>query len=428
MPRVYVKDQVGKMIKYPYDDLLNVIGGNGSCLYCLSDRTVMLLLASTEFMGWVTRYYSDLGTAIDKATVEEWRNTAIAELMTCFDTNTNQIIIQQQQNILIHNQYQYQYDGTIGSININAPTDFFNGDGSAERDNALCMALKDYIVGYVRNAIEHDIVVGFLVGAVGATLLALLTGGIGLIAGFLFIGATGALSGLVSGWDELQWSQYVDDLTCCMFDYLKGKVINQANFGLACTDCIDPGSPQGQLAQEIAYGLSANYLSFLDALGNAYLLAQAGVNDCPCVDEWCFAYDFTDAGQHDWENEQAYTGVPVFGFGWRSQQLPTNNRHWIIISLNEAFSNATEAKIYYTAPYALLIETRDVATNTNQTANVGAGAGTDQVATIPLSGENWNNWMFYAWSPTNQPVGNYWYIHKIEFRGTGVNPFGISNC
>lgn len=70
-----------KVVEFDYDYLLAL--ESGQCEYCLSDRTVQLCLSLLETAAWQTRYFSDIGTEIDKDVVENWAATALRELMPC---------------------------------------------------------------------------------------------------------------------------------------------------------------------------------------------------------------------------------------------------------------------------------------------------------------------------------------------------------
>lgn len=69
----------GKIIQQDYDDLLAT--PSGSSLFCLSDRTWKMLIATTDYLHWATRYWSESGADIDAETIEEWATTVERELI-----------------------------------------------------------------------------------------------------------------------------------------------------------------------------------------------------------------------------------------------------------------------------------------------------------------------------------------------------------
>ena len=71
-----------KSVQYDYDALL-ALDPEETCLYCLSARDVQLVLASLDYFGWTTRYFSSSNTAIDQETINDWKGHLGAQLMTC---------------------------------------------------------------------------------------------------------------------------------------------------------------------------------------------------------------------------------------------------------------------------------------------------------------------------------------------------------
>lgn len=69
----------GKVIQQNYDDLIAT--GDGSSLFCLSDRTVKILLATTDFIGWKTRYFSLEDAEIDQDIIDGWEGNVVRELI-----------------------------------------------------------------------------------------------------------------------------------------------------------------------------------------------------------------------------------------------------------------------------------------------------------------------------------------------------------
>jgi len=80
--------QRGKIIAMNYD-AYNALPGD-TCLYCLTDKQQMILIALLEQLGWRTRWYSPSGAAIDQDIFEGYRGDLAAALMSdvCSDIMT----------------------------------------------------------------------------------------------------------------------------------------------------------------------------------------------------------------------------------------------------------------------------------------------------------------------------------------------------
>lgn len=72
--------QRGKIIRFNFDAYNDLPGD--TCLYCLTDRQQMLLIAALEQFGWLRRWYSPSGATITKDAVEEIQAELSAALMS----------------------------------------------------------------------------------------------------------------------------------------------------------------------------------------------------------------------------------------------------------------------------------------------------------------------------------------------------------
>jgi len=218
------------------------------------------------------------------------------DMSCCCDAQTSLTI---QTNALINAQINAEinsrFDGSDPrTINPNAPADKFDGDASSARQAALCMALKNYFTQYLNDAMNQAFVGGFIIGALFATGLVLALTGIGFIAGLVIISDLAALGAFVNAYDLSEMTSFVREVACCANAALVGQPITRANWA-ACLDGCTFGGGADDLTALLKSGLAANFESFINVLGQAYLAAQAGVEDCDC----CSAFDLT----FDWYNQ-----------------------------------------------------------------------------------------------------------------------------
>jgi hypothetical protein len=112
----------GKIIALNYDAYNDLPGD--TCLYCLTDRQQMILLALVEFVGWKTRWYSPSGATILKDTVEGYQADLAAALMTdrCEEIITKLDAIKDELDAI-----QNTVDDTGGTV-----TDLFLGQAAQD--------------------------------------------------------------------------------------------------------------------------------------------------------------------------------------------------------------------------------------------------------------------------------------------------------
>jgi len=325
-----------KAVNFDYDYLLDFDAD--TCLYCLSPVTVQLCLSMLEMASWQTRYFSLVGTNIEKDIVQEWADRAQSELMTNFcacpqwrndpddppqtqvscdsgvtwqnafrldipslnvPDNTLPILYktyvtdQHNMQIIVYNIMK-RYDGVnANSINPDAPNDLYNGDASDDRNAALCMA----VVGYVYPVIQYFKVSAIMAQIGGFVVDQLLQALVGLVVPFIDVALE--LSNIISFQDlgevalhALEDPIAVNHVICCMVDSLAGEPITRGAFEASLDSCGFIGGSNEAIVRDFvasSFVKAGNWASFVDALGTAYLAAQAGVRDCPCT---CESFDY----------------------------------------------------------------------------------------------------------------------------------------
>lgn len=268
-----------RALVYDYDAMLNGIG-DGSKLYCLTNFQAMWLQQNVDYYRWQTRWNN---LSIDSRELGIQADELELALMTCIEIQPYMLEFNYLQAVgLTLTVYNEDYDiGGIPELNPNTPTDFYSGDNSADRLDALCTACNIYIRSYASNWLTKASVVLGVTTVIAIAVSISIVGGV--IAGTVLAGL--ALITQVA-MDAFQDEDALDEVVCCMNDALSGSVINQANFESALDACGFTGGTNEAIIRDI---ISAdlvqfdNWLSFLNSLGDAFILAQNDVTVCPCV-------------------------------------------------------------------------------------------------------------------------------------------------
>lgn len=250
-----------------------------SNLYCLTDFQVAWLMSMTAYYNWATRWVNNNATQEE---LDEQQAELEYSLMSCVQLNPAQI--EYIYNITLDEQlivFGDDWDGSLpSSINSNAPDDFFEGDGSSARNEALCSALKIYVYTYADawvNKATAILGVGAVI-ALGGLIL-----GVGGIIAITVLASVAFVTQVAM--DAMQDTDALDDVVCCMNDQLDGLAITQANWETALDNCgFAVGSNQQIIADFIGSDIEEddNWFTFINTLGDSYVRAQAGVIDCPC--------------------------------------------------------------------------------------------------------------------------------------------------
>ena len=283
-----------RAITYNWDVLSDY--GNTGRLYCLTDFQVAWLLSNTQYMRWSSRWTECPCTPgdLDKMAAEMEYN-----LMSCTDLQPWQLayLYKEAQEAQL-NALDDLWDGVNpSSVNPDTPDDFYSGDGSVDRENALCTACKIYVYSYAESWVtKAQIALGIAVVVGLAASITLVGGAIAtvLVGGLAFVTQTAL--------DAMTDEEALDNVVCCMFNALNGAVINQANFENCLDTCgFTVGSNEAIIRDIIGADLDkfGNWLTFISQVGDSYVFAAAGVSDCPCDDSWIWTSDF-DVTENIW--------------------------------------------------------------------------------------------------------------------------------
>lgn len=425
MPNKYSENyNLGKKawraIQYDWDTLATAFGGGK--LYCLTDFQATWLQANVEYLRWQTRQVNCPCTPEELATLADELELA---LMSCVDFQPYQL------DYVYNNQIQQKltdlnnaWNGNPSDLNPNSPDDFFNGDGSDFRNTALCQALKIYVYSYSQNWVRTAQTVLGVVFVIG------LLSSITLIGGIVATVLVGGLTFITQqALDAMQDEEALDNVVCCMYDALVGQAISQATWETCLSGCgFMVGSNEAIIRDIVASDLDqfSNYLSFLEQLGLQFVLAEAGVDDCPCNVNpmWIQEFDFTVSDQGFVPSTVGGSTRAVYnaGQGWGvgsvanqivfMKQVP-NNGDFEITSIELANTEAGVLNLQrYNMPNSFL----------------------NTITSEPVVAESIKNINFSYTMMMNQYVGlNYTAndgnmgasvrVEKIIFEGNGINPF-----
>jgi len=275
-------------------DILSKYGSEAN-LYCLTDFQAAWLSSNTSYFAWKTRWENCPCTDEELALM---RAELDYNLTNCFDTrwmgNLNYLFERSVNEQLQEFADEYALGGIAG-INADTPTDFYNGDASSDRDIALCMACDTYVRSYLNVWLQQAALLIGLVSVLGIFVAS--TPFIGLIAGVVIAGLAFITQTAV---DAVNDSDAVNDVICCMFNGLYSQTVTEANFQAALDGCAFTVGSNQEIIRSLMVGdlaQSKNWFSFLDALGQSYVLISAGVTfNCDCVPapvQWQWDSSFT---------------------------------------------------------------------------------------------------------------------------------------
>lgn len=316
----YLQVKNWRAIGYDWDVLSSY--GQSSRLYCLTDFQVAWLLSNTEYMRWSSRW---IDCPCSQADLDAMKAELEYNLMSCFDLQPYQL------DFLYENALNQQlekfndlYDaGGIAELNANTPTDYYSGDDSSARLDALCMACETYVKSYAQRWLQQAQLVNgalnFIIGII-VPVPYLNTIAITVIAGLIGVDQDTV--------DAMQDNDALDAVICCMRDGLNGGAVNQTIFEDSLDGCsFAPGSNAEIVRGIIASDLDDfnNWLTFLNALGDAYTYTSKGITfACPC-DTTVITYDFTIDEQGFTSALTSISGLPfsvyVPGMYWEEQAV-----------------------------------------------------------------------------------------------------------
>lgn len=202
------------------------------------------------------------------------------------------------------NNYNQTWNNNPGVPNF-APTTVYDGGNTAndqKRDKALCQAVSvlfETIVGLHREALENpqgrpvfEIVASLGFAIIGGLAAASFSGGVAApvavsaIVGAVSNAATQLGYNFSASVQADGMMSVKTDVTCCIYNALKGATVTQSAFQAAASSCGFPAGTAADTATVVSQYLQSQdvYLSFLKFVEDAYGIASLGIElpPCPC--------------------------------------------------------------------------------------------------------------------------------------------------
>lgn len=438
----YINLQVKKWRALTYDWNILSTYGTTSRAYCLTDFQVAWLLSNTDYMQWSQRWENCPCTDED---LSNMKAELEYNLMSCIDLQPYQLqslYDAQMNDQLDYLQSVWDIDPTPSAINPSTPDDYYNGDDSTGRNDALCTACKIYVYSYAQNWVVKAQTVLGIVAVVGLFASISIVGGV--IASIL-VGGLAYITSLAL--DAMQDEDALDEIACCMNSTLSGLAITQANFETCLDGCSFGVGTNAEIARSIIasdIGVFKNWLSFINTLGNAYDLAQIGIKDCPCESAWTHTFDFTvgdgDFVRYSPPNKGFLMGQYVASTGWQAlgsqfDNSPTQYRRAVAIELEWSTpTTLTEISVTYNYTKGSFVTSATalgiimVLNGVNQSAGAETSGvitnGTAKVKTLTATVTA--NKVRFNISTSAQNTASYsgaGLITSMTVKGIGYNPF-----
>lgn len=437
----YLQNKSWKSITYDWDILSRY--GNTSRAYCLTDFQAAWLLSTTGYMAWSTRWKNCPCTEQD---LIDMKAELDYRLMECVDIQPYQlqyIYDSGQAAELDELQALWDADPNPSSVNPLTPDDYYSGDDSQDRLDALCTACKIYVYSYAQNWVQKAQIALGIVAVVGLAASITVVGGI--IASVL-VGGLAYITSLAL--TAMQDKDALNDVACCMYNYLTGKAITNANF-LTCLDgCgFTEGSNAAIVRDIVASDLTQfkNWLTFINQIGDSYEYATYGIIDCPCGDgtwEHTFDFEVSDGGwtpsDFGWSVSELATYVPSSGWSYVNTFDGVGSYRRVCgIQIDFADTTITEIEMSFnytkgsvigaagTTTAWNIVESLDAANQANNPVNYNSVVnGTPTTHT--LTAEHLSDQIRVYASSSYQSSATYSgvvLIKSITVRGIGTNPF-----
>jgi len=425
----------GQILQVDYDRVLSL--SDDECCYSLTQKEVAMVLSQTAYFGWKTRWNSETETEIDTDIIEALQSGLERKLMSgcCPDEGV-------LHRFTSEGVYQTSSDG--GETWVDDPTRDPRNDAienphltGEPSDNKRCAAadnVRGLFVTYRDNLASLLEASPTLVGIVAGILafIAVLTG----ISG-VAIGLSVLIMGLASFLLTLTPTELNDAITDTVLDDFRCLVYCRMDQdGLLTYD-----SWQGLLADiattfadfpELFFYQTVNTMGYIGVnnAGSTGPVTADDCGDCGCSDTWCYDFDFTLADGSEfvtvslgtWTDGTGWVGVPygsgggingmefnfseaqvrgismihsASGYGgyqklsvW--QNLPAGGVNHVLASDPETFNGADIQSLY---------DSFDITNILDRVTLYVDGAGSSNAT-----------------------------VKHVSFWGTGVNPFGDSNC
>jgi hypothetical protein len=470
-----------RALLFDYDALL--AKSDDECCYNLSEREVALILAQIDYIGWKTRY-RPTATQIDREIIDMWKGKLAEKLMvincgtslifrqnpadycqlqqsldggetweTVFDYSLcaggagNELYILMQQSINEVNIYRTEiYDGSTTSIDPDAPTDTWDYNGATGGEAALCNAVQAYVQNQMLQY-YNKLLIGIGAAAITTGILGWITGGLALVIGGVIVLVAGlAIAAVQEAINDLP---AMNAIICRLVDDLNGVATTEGDFWNAVTSLTCANTNECVIRDVLIAGAykEPNYLYFLALIGEAKREVGAGIDNCPCGDNWCRYFAFATSGDEGWSTvypSKVAGGVFGVGVGWDSTDfldtISNPDQATRSIGISTTLSPRTVNGVSFN--FDITKGTFDLSGFCVRILINGI-----QVATRNNLAQPDGTSLFFAWSgsvvganritceirASKDSASPYAYsgfcrINSVTVTGVGTNPFGSDNC
>lgn len=416
-------------------DILSTYDNTQTRLYCLTPFQAAWMLSVTEYFRWGTRWENCPCTQAD---LDAMKAELDFNLMNCFDFQPYQLQYlydSSMQGLLA--DYLGDWDGSLpSSVNPDAPDDYFNGDGSPSREDALCTALTLWGYSYAVNWSQKASLILGVAYAAGEILNFMIPVG-GQIAVQVIADLAEPLQSQVDALNDLT---ALDTVLCDWKVALEGVAITAANWSAAVAGLVYIDDSNEDIIQKLFEQdaqILQNFLSFVNSLGEGYELAQLGVFICACGTEtWQHELDFRIDPYNEYvsNNNALWTPTWFDGLGWEGGREAGGATGSILITMPSARTiTKAEAVIDWLCTAAnTRIQGIAIKSTTGAHAaaesppwdavNVAVVGGTD-VFGFEINDTYPNIICIGAYTGSRQGAASHSYVQRVLLEGLGDNPF-----
>lgn len=434
---------MGKLLQVDWSQALN-FDDEELFLYQLTDRQALLLLGQTDYLAWKTRYanltlsaeelieirdrinhrlMTPVTVEVDCEDIEDCLETSIIITNINSEISNNTTLITNNTTIINNHETTIQEQGDTleelveqGFYNVypDPPTAGSDPDSFC----GIAWHIANHLNGYIQDVITDAATITYAefitailgLGGFKASLVKILWD-------FIIANSNPSLSTEVSNAVE-----YVAEAFYC----------NNLDVSLAAADIIEN--------ENITSDAEAAYIAAMDSLAVAqfsqliYIGSLDETQDCTdfCPPEWCYTWDVS-TGFAGWTIKDGTLDAQGLKSVISTSSGGQNNRVWLTItphasaetieivgyrSGKKTVNTGTCQGFYGMTPSVntTLQATPNTPVNINHLADIDGGLLTLYISTGWNTGGTLDTGGYNAW------------IYSITMRGTGVNPYGVSNC
>lgn len=423
----------GTILQCDYDRTIAL--SDEECCFSLTKKEVAMILSMTDYLGWSTRWYSEIDTPIDLDVITALKDKLEFKLMSgcCPDdekltrfTEGGEWEVSDDGGETWHSEpgSDPRNDGT--KLPPLGPADDGTKCASADNVRDQFKAIRETLISLLTAGTTVLAVIAGIMGAVGAILgLSVVGTAIGVL---LVALATALLATTPESIEEDLSDAIMDQFRCIVFcNSQPDGQITYDNWVQIIADCDDAFTG---FAKTFFHGIVAamGYIGLSNA-GTIGATTADDCDDCECG-EWCYTFDFS-TGEHGWNvrttEEFGLIGRYTVGVGYQQRVSYDPVDNLTIEYPSFALTNLTSLTVYYDpildgpAPRTTLY----LNAYGTEFAHLGDGGAVRAFTSIDTSAD-------FIGVDTDPHVGDASFadfaLVRITITGTGTNPFGTDNC